>query len=139
MAVHTKIYRLFIFLLLASAPVLANAQVAVIVNAANTQSLSIEDIREIYAGTLTHWTTGNKIIAYNLPTASAARKIFYRKIRNLSRRPDYKGNKHNSNQHQIKRERLLISSIAYNENAIGYTRAESVKHNSKIKILYLFN
>ncbi len=54
--------------------------VAVIVNEANTQSLSETDVRNIYEDNVIAWGNGNKVAAYHLPTKAGSRETFSQKV-----------------------------------------------------------
>ena len=78
-----KIIYLFLGALLFSSNVYAGDKVAVIVNSANTQALSISDVKNIYSDIVTTWESGESIAVYNLPLKSVDRGIiFQRSIKN---------------------------------------------------------
>ena len=80
-----SILTLIAFLVLALSAGLAVAEpVAVIVNSANTQAVSQDDVKKIYNDQVITWSNGDKISVYNLPIAAAARETFSQKILGIS-------------------------------------------------------
>ncbi|MCK5358982.1 MAG: hypothetical protein KAJ95_00045, partial [Gammaproteobacteria bacterium] len=58
---------LFISSLIFSGSVHAGEKVVIITNTANTQSLSMHDVKSIYSDIVTTWENGKNISVYNLP------------------------------------------------------------------------
>jgi len=138
-------HTLLLNLLLTSITALAESRIAVIVNGANTQNISRQDIINIYNDRIIAWNNGDKIGVYNLPTASPVRETFSRNILGTTAMAAAKAeaNRHITNSSRnpqlLKRERLVILSVISNKNAIGYARAESVKKRKGIRILFLLD
>ena len=132
-------------LLLASITVQAESGTAVIVNAANTQNITRQDISNIYHDRMINWNNGEKIDVYNLPTASPAREIFSQNFLGMGAiaAAAAESNRHITNssrnvQH-LKRERLVLLSVASDKNAIGYVRNSNLKKISGIRILFVID
>ena len=131
-----------LLLLLTCIPAHADPQVAIIVNSKNTQPISLQDISNIYNDRITTWSDDQKIDVYNLPTASPAREVFSRALLGMSAMAAAASeanrqitNTSRNSQH-VKRERLVILSVATNRNAIGYVKASSITQQKDIKVLF---
>jgi len=136
-----KILALFL-LLLSCITAHADPQVAIIVNSQNTQAISLQDISNIYNDRITTWANNQKIDVYNLPTASPTREVFSRALLGMSAMAAAanEANRHitntSRNSQHVKRERLVMLSVATNRNAIGYVRASSITQHKDIKVLF---
>lgn len=130
--------------LLTSTTVFAES-VAVIVNSSNTQSLSKEDVKNIYSDRVITWGNGNKIAVYNLPVASASREVFSQSVLGISAQNAAAAESNRSitntlrNPQKLKRERLVASIVSKNPNAIGYVKEETAKGKTGIKVLFTIN
>jgi len=140
-----KAFKNIIFLfttLLIATPVLAADVVVVIVNSANTQELSQEDIKNIYSDNITAWQSGTRIKLYNTPTNSYVREIFSQEILELSalQAAATESNKRITNTLKnppdTKRERLIAASVAKKTNAIGYVSKEVADKRSGIRVIF---
>jgi ABC-type phosphate transport system substrate-binding protein len=133
---------LYISLLLATGAAQAELRVAIIVNASNSQDISLQDVANIYHDRIITWENGQKIDVFNLPTASKARGIFTqtllgmsaksaaaeeanRQITNTSRNPQL-----------LKREHLVLLSVSSNKNAIAYVNANALGNTPGIRVLF---
>ena len=120
----------------------AEPRVAIIVNSENTQPLTLQDISNIYNDRITTWNNNEKIDVFNLPTASPARETFSRALLGISAMTAAakEANRHitntSRNSQHVKRERLVILSVATNKNAIGYVKASSITQRKNIKVLF---
>ena len=131
-----------LLLLLSCITAHADPQVAIIVNNQNTQAISLQDISNIYNDRITTWANDQKIDVYNLPTASPAREVFSRALLGMSAMAAAASeanrqitNTSRNSQH-VKREHLVILSVATNKNAIGYVKASSITQRKDIKVLF---
>ena len=118
------------------------ADVAVIVNSSNPNSLTIETIKNIYSDRLTTWrSNGQRIEVYNLPENQDARDVFARNVLGMSgpasatAESQRKVNNTLKNPTKIKRERLVVSLIARKRNAIGYVPLYLVEGKESIRIV----
>jgi ABC-type phosphate transport system substrate-binding protein len=116
--------------------------VAVIVNSANTQNISLNDVKSIYTDKMIAWTNGGKIAVYNLPAEEAAAEIFARKVLGISA-SDAAAAESNRvvsnvarNPQQIKRDALVSSIVAKTPHAIGYVPKSQADGKSGIRVLF---
>jgi len=116
--------------------------VAVIVNSANTQNISSNDVKSIYTDKMIAWTNGGKIAVYNLPAEEAAAEIFARKVLGISA-SDAAAAESNRvvsnvarNPQQIKRDALVSSIVAKTPHAIGYVPKSQAEGKSGIRVLF---
>lgn len=117
--------------------------VAVIVNSANIQNLSLGDVKSIYADRTITWASGGKIAVYNLPTEDAAAEIFARQVLGMSA-SDAAAAESNRvvsnvarNPQQIKRDALVSSIVAKTPHAIGYVPKAQADGKSGIRVLFV--
>ena len=133
---------LLLTLLLPSMAAASDDRIAVIVNAANIQDISHQDISNIYRDRIITWDNGEKIDIYNLPTISPSREKFSQKFLGISAMASAaaESNRHITNSSRntqlLKRERLVLLSIASNKNAIGYVKESHIKQKKGIRILF---
>lgn len=116
-------------------------KVVVIVNEANGQSLSVNDIKGIYTDNVIQWSDGSEISSYDLPVKNGSREVFSqnilgtsatdvakswanRKITNTAKNPP-----------KTKKEKLVVLSVAKKKNAIGYVSESAVAGKSGIKVV----
>ena len=140
-----KLLKRFIFLsLLTFLPmqfVFGGESVVVIVNKENTQSLTEQDIKNIYSDIVTHWDNGNKIDVYNLAVEDEAREIFSQKIfgesaqKQAAAEANRKITNTIKNPTKTKSARLIEKLVSKNPNAIGYIPASSLKDASKVRVV----
>ena len=126
---------------LLAAGVAQAADVAVIVNRSNPEVLTVEQIKNIYSDRVTTWRSGQKIDVYNLPDNQEAREIFARNVLGMSGQAaaaaesQRKINNTLKNPAMTKRERLVVSIVAKNRNAIGYVPAYLVEGKKDIRVV----
>lgn len=138
-----KILTIVLFLGLATVLQVLHAAdtVVVIVNSENTQSLTAEDIKNIYSDVVTTWDDGKRVRLYNLPAEDTARETFSRAIFGLSAREIVQQESNRKitnsvkNPSNTKRARLISTIVAKNKHAIGYLPKNLLKANKNIRIL----
>ena len=139
-----KIIYLFLGALLFSSNVYAGDKVAVIVNSANTQELSISDVKNIYSDIVTTWESGESIAVYNLPLKSVDRGIFSREVLRMTSFSaeteinNLKITNRLKNPAKTKRDKLVLSVVSRNPDAIGYVSASLVENKTGIRVLFEF-
>ena len=112
--------------LIAIQTAIADEPVVVIVNKANQQSLSQQDIKNIYGDIVFQWDNGNRITVYNLPVDAEERETFSRKVfgetaqRLASEESNRKITNTINNPSKTKRARLVAQLVAKNPDAIMY-------------------
>lgn len=137
-----KILCLLFSSLLFAGTVYADGKVAVIVNSANTQALSKLDIKNIYSDIVTTWENGKTISVYNLPLKSPAREEFSRGVLKMSASSaemelnNLKITNRMKNPQKEKREKLVVSIVARNPDAVGYVSASLVENKTGIRVLF---
>ena len=137
-----KIIYLFLGALLFSSNVYAGDKVAVIVNSANTQALSISDVKNIYSDIVTTWESGESIAVYNLPLKSADREIFSKEILKMTSFSaetainNLKITNRLKNPAKTKRDKLVLSVVSRNPDAIGYVSSSLVENKTGIRVLF---
>lgn len=115
--------------------------IAVIVHIKNSEQLDKDDIRNIYTDRVA-WKNGQKVTIFDLPLESKVRETFSSSVLNMTAleaataASNRKVTNENKNIHKTKRDRLVASFVARNENAIGYVSLESVKNNKNVRIVY---
>ena len=116
--------------------------VVVIVNSANTQNVSMSDVKNIYMDKTITWASGEKIAVYNLPAEDAAAELFVRKTLGMSARDAAAAESNRvisntaRNPQQTKRDALVSSIVAKTPNAIGYIPKEQAEGKSGIRVLF---
>ena len=116
--------------------------VAVIVNSANSQYISLSDVKNIYMDKTITWESGRKIAVYNLPAEDAAADSFARKVLGISARDAAAAESNRiisnttRNPQQTKRDALVSSIVAKTPNAIGYIPKEQAEGKTGIRILF---
>lgn len=116
--------------------------VVVIVNSANTQDVSMSDVKNIYTDKAIAWASGQKIAVYNLPAEDAAAELFARKVLGMSARDAAAAESNRvisnaaRNPQQTKRDALVSSIVAKTPNAIGYIPKEQAEGKSGIRVLF---
>ena len=115
--------------------------IVVIVHQDNAQSVSLEDIKNIYEDNVTTWSSGDKISSYHLPTKSVAREGFSQKILGKSAKKsamDWANKKITNtakNPPSTKKDILVAALVAKNKNAIGYVPASIAEGKKGIKVI----
>lgn len=116
--------------------------VAVIVNSANTQNLSLSDVKSIYSDKTITWAEGGKIAVYNLPAEEAAAEIFASKVLGMSASSAAAAESNRGvsnvarNPQQTKRAELVSSIVAKTPHAIGYVPKAQADGKSGIRVLF---
>ena len=116
--------------------------VAVIVNSANNQNLSMEDVKSIYSDKNISWQGGGRIAVYNLPVEEEAAEQFAHKVLGVtaSSAAAAEANRVMSNVSrnpaQIKRAALVASIVSKAPNAIGYVPKNEIEGKSGIRVLF---
>lgn len=114
----------------------------VITNSANTQNVSLADVKDIYMDKTIIWASGEKIAVYNLPAEDAAAELFASKVLGMSARNAAAAESNRvvsnaaRNPQQTKRDALVSSIIARTPNAIGYVPKEQAEGKSGIRVLF---
>ncbi len=128
------------FMLLSVIP--ANAdEVVVIVNASNSEDISVAEIKKLYENHTLNWSNGSKVVLYDLPVKDEARKKFSnavlgkdagkvamewasKKITNTAKNPP----------RTLKSAVLVQSKVGKDPNAIGYLFKSKVT-NKDVRIV----
>ena len=116
-------------------------KVVVIVNAANSQSLSSSDIKGIYSDNVIQWSDGTAIKSYDLPIKDGSRESFSQKVLGTSARDiaklwaNRKITNTAKNPPKTKKEKLVILSVKKKKNAIGYVSESAAAGKEGIKIV----
>jgi ABC-type phosphate transport system substrate-binding protein len=137
-----KIIYLLFSTLLFTGTAYAEEKVAVIVNSANTQSLSMLDIKNIYSDIVTTWKNGKTISVYNLPLNLPARENFSEAVLKMSASSaemelnNLITTNRMKNPQKEKREKLVVSIVARNPDAIGYVPSSMVDNKTGIRVLF---
>ena len=127
--------------LLTTAVVVQAADVAVIVNSSNPAGLTLEQIKNIYSDRVTNWRNGQRIDVYNLPDNQDAAEIFARRVLGMSGQAaavaelQRRTNNTLKNPSKTKRERLVLSIVSRNRNAIGYVPEYLVKNRKNVRVV----
>ena len=121
---------------------LAGEGVVVIVNRDNQQSLSQQDIKNIYGDIVAHWDNGKRITVLNLPVDNSAREKFSEEIfgESASRLAAAESNRKITNTiknpSKTRRARLIVKLVARDPNAIGYIPFEMLDDSSNVKVIF---
>lgn len=124
-------------MLFAAAPALA-ADIAVIVNKDNTNSISRNMVERIYRGDLTSWPGGGIIKPLDLPETSSDREAFTSSLLGVSvsklkaswAMKLFSGKA--TPPKTVGSDDAMIRAVAGNRNAIGYVNASSVTGSVKV-------
>lgn len=115
--------------------------VVIIVNSANTQELTLAEVRDIYTGRLAAWGNGQRISAYNLPVSNATREAFSRRVLGISAaEADARVSRHQRTGgalglQQTKSEELLVTIVSKKHTAIGYCTQAAVEGKFGIRVI----
>jgi ABC-type phosphate transport system substrate-binding protein len=119
----------------------AAGPIVVIVNSANQQTLSKQDIKNIYSDMVTRWENGERISLYNLPAKEKARDIFSQAVFGETTR-EIMQLEHNraitnsvKNPPRTKRASLISTIVRRDKNAIGYLPKDMMRDNKNIRIV----
>lgn len=132
---------LTVALTLLSGSAFAAEKVVVIVNAKNTQTLSADDVKNIYNDNVVTWSNGARISAYDLPMKSDARETFSRKVLGASARDvatewaNKKITNTAKNPPATKPDSVVLSNVGKDADAIGYVPARSVEGKEGIRVI----
>ena len=120
---------------------LAGESVVVIVNASNTQDISEQQVKNIYADMVTQWDSGNKIAVYNLRVDDEARESFSQKVFGESAQKlvaaefNRKITNTIKNPTKTKSARLVAKMVSRNPDAIGYVPLSVAKKVANVRIV----
>ncbi len=115
--------------------------VAIVVNASNTQQLSEQEVKNIYADIVTQWDNGEKITVYNLHVDDESRETFSRKIFGESARKLAQAESNRKitntirNPSKTKSARLVLKLVSKNVNAIGYIPLSMASKAANVRIV----
>jgi ABC-type phosphate transport system substrate-binding protein len=116
-------------------------KVAVIVNMANQQTLTADDIKNIYLDNIITWANGDRIKAYDLPVKDNARQVFSNKVlhmraQNVAREwANKKITNTAKNPPRTTRGRLVAAFVAKDPDAIGYVPAAMVEGHGEVRVV----
>jgi ABC-type phosphate transport system substrate-binding protein len=119
----------------------ANESIAIIVNSQNNQSLSQQDIKNIYDDIVTHWENGELITVLNLPAGSGNRELFSSKLfdsaswQMIAAESNRSINNTIRNPSMTRRERWVAKVVSENPNAIGYVPVSLVSKFENVRII----
>lgn len=115
--------------------------IVVIVNSANEQALTEQDIKNIYSDIVTHWENGKRIHLYNLPAKDDARDTFSRTVFGQSTREIMQEESNRKITNTIKnpsitkRASLITAIVARDKDAIGYLPKNQLRSDSNVRIV----
>ena len=116
--------------------------VAVIVNSANAQNISMSDVKNIYMDKTVTLENGEKVAVYNLPPEDVAAELFARKVLGVSARDSAAAESNRvisntaRNPQQFKREALISSIVAKSPNAIGFIPQEQTVGKTGLRVIF---
>lgn len=119
----------------------AGEPVVVIVNKANQQSLTQQDIKNIYSDIVFQWQNGERITVYNLPVDAEEREIFSRKLfgesaqRMAAEESNRKITNTIKNPSKTKRARLVAQLVAKHPQAIGYIPLSMLDKSADVRVV----
>ena len=133
-----NIMKLFVGAVALSVSVVAQADVAVIVNSLNTQPVSESEVQQIFLGKRKDFADGTEATPYNLPKGAANRDTFNEVVlgKNPSRYEAYwakliftgKGRP----PAELDTDAAVIAAVGGDIGAIGYVDAESVNSSARV-------
>lgn len=115
--------------------------IAVIVNSTNTQEISEQHVKNIYADIVTQWDNGEHIAVYNLHVDEASRETFSQKIFGESAQKLAQAESNRKitntirNPSKTKSARLVLKLVAKNPNAIGYVPLSMASKAANVRIV----
>jgi len=115
--------------------------VAIIVNASNTQQLSEQEVKNIYADIVTQWDNGNKITVFNLYVDDEGRETFSQKVFGESAHKQALAESNRKitntikNPSKTKSARLVAKLVAKDPNAIGYIPLSMARQATNVRIV----
>lgn len=115
--------------------------VVVIVNSANTQNLTKDDVRSIYGDKTVAWQSGSQIAVYNLPPDDPVADAFASKALGMSAREAAAAESNRiitntaRNPQRAKRSALVASIVSKTPEAIGYVDKADVEGKSGIRVV----
>lgn len=128
-------------MLLAAHSAIAAEKVVVIVNAANSASITKDQIKAIYSDNMIAWQNGNTIKAYDLPIKNRARESFSLGVMGISATDvamewaNKKITNTAKNPPKTQKENLVVMAVAKDANAIGYVSADAIKGRDGVKVV----
>ncbi|WP_455223272.1 substrate-binding domain-containing protein [Kaarinaea lacus] len=120
---------------------LGGEPVVVIVNKSNQQSLTQQDIKNIYNDIVFHWNNGERIAVYNLPVDAEEREAFSKKMfgetaqRMAAEESNRKITNTIKNPSKTKRARLVAQLVAKNPHAIGYIPLSMLDKSDEVRVV----
>jgi len=132
---------LFILVIALVSQVAWAGKVVVIVNEANNQVISTNDIKGIYSDNIIQWADGTDIKSYDLPVKDGSRESFSKKVLGTSARDaaktwaNRKITNTAKNPPKTKKEKLVVLSVKKKKNAIGYVSEEAIAGKTGIKVV----
>jgi ABC-type phosphate transport system substrate-binding protein len=120
---------------------IAGEPVVVIVNKANQQSLTQQDIKNIYSDIVFQWQNGERITVYNLPVDAEERETFSRNLfgesaqRMAAEESNRKITNTIKNPSKTKRARLVAQLVAKNPQAIGYIPLSMLDKSADVRVV----
>lgn len=115
--------------------------VVIIVNNANTQDLTLADIKGIYTDKIVTWQDDQRISIYNLPVSSPVREVFSRRVLGMSamEAAAVVSNRNITNTlrnfQRTTNEELLVTIISKKHTAIGYCSRGAIKGRLGIRVI----
>ena len=115
--------------------------IVVIINNANEQALTEQDIKNIYSDIVTHWNNGQRIHLYNLPAKDDARDTFSRTVFGQSTREIMQEESNRKITNTIKnpsitkRASLITAIVARDKYAIGYLPKNQLRSDTNVRIV----
>lgn len=122
----------------------AAEKLAIIVNEANQQSITVSDIKNMYSDHITEWEGGGQIKLYELPSVDPMAEKFSRKVLGLSAKEaaaawaNRKITNRAKNPPRVSRDRLVAMSVSRDIRAIGYVGESVAKSRKGVKIIFTF-
>ncbi|MFQ5558987.1 MAG: hypothetical protein ACE5FU_00180 [Nitrospinota bacterium] len=116
--------------------------IVVIVNVANSQSVDMGFLKNIYSDNVTTWKNGKVIKLFDLPVKDSSREIFSQKVLGVSAKEsarEWSNRKITNtakNPPRTKRAKFVATAVAMNKLAIGYVPESLVKGKQGIKIAF---
>jgi len=117
-------------------------EIVVIVNASNTQSIALQDVKNIYADRIVKWNDGKYIKVLNLPVDSPERDTFSQAVLGVSAKVAAAKESNRKITNRIKnpsitrRASLISSIVARSKNAIAYLPKRMIRHSDRIRVIH---
>lgn len=120
---------------------IAADKVVVIVNAKNSQTLTITDVKNIYNDNVVTWSNGASISAFDLPIKSESREVFSQRVLGTSARDaatewaNKKITNSAKNPPVTKPDSVVLSNVAKDPDAIGYVPASAAAGKYGVRVI----